>query len=47
MTENSIQENIEIVANDELDPPNDPPPAPNPTPSKKHHFITQCKPVQH
>ena len=29
MTENSTQDNIEIVADDELDPPNDPP-APNP-----------------
>ena len=43
MTENSTQDNIEIVANDELDPPIDPsPPAPDPMPPQETqlHFST-------
>ena len=43
MTENSTQDNIEIVVDDELDAPNDlPPPAPNPMPSQEtpHHCST-------
>ena len=36
MTEHSTQENTEIVADDELDPPNDPPPpAPNAMPPQE------------
>ena len=36
MTENSTKENIEIVADDELDQPNDPPPpAPSLIPSQE------------
>ena len=45
VTEKSTDENIEIVADDELDPPNDPPPpAPNPYLHEKHHFVAQHKP---
>ena len=46
MTKTSTQENTEIVADDELDPPNDPPPpAPNPIPSQEAplHHSTQTR----
>ena len=46
MTENSTSKNTEIVANDELDPLNDPPPAaPNPIPSQETplHCSTQTR----